>query len=241
MQINPAHDPTSNFLKLHLILSSHLRLGLPSCFFPTRFPTETLYNPLISPLLLHAPPISFFLIWSSEQYLASGVHHWAPRIIVRFWQFCCHRVPQIQLPIAATQSTRAQFFLDFYTAMNPKLHAGPYDHRTNPGISDCSYRMTSSDNIAEVADLAADQSSINLLDYVSLHGWARSPDHRFIQLSVCQHCTGADSTATAYSDLVSGKHGSLNFWPICTLLEINLLLSCLYLRSAWRRKPLIFF
>ena len=31
-----------------LILSSHLRLGLPSSLYPPGFPTETLYTPLIS-------------------------------------------------------------------------------------------------------------------------------------------------------------------------------------------------
>jgi len=33
-----------------LILSSHLRLGIPSCPFPLRFPTKTLYTPHLSPI-----------------------------------------------------------------------------------------------------------------------------------------------------------------------------------------------
>jgi len=39
---------TNHFLKIVLILSSHLRLGLPSALFPSGFPTEVLYAFLIS-------------------------------------------------------------------------------------------------------------------------------------------------------------------------------------------------
>ena len=35
------------------ILSSHLRLGLPSIPFPSGFPAKTLYVPLLSPTVLH--------------------------------------------------------------------------------------------------------------------------------------------------------------------------------------------
>ena len=101
--------------------------------------------------------------------------------------------------------------------------------------------MIPNDNTAEVAELVADQSSINLLDCVPLHGWRGSPAHRFIQLSVCQHCSGADSTATTHSELVSENHGSFDFWPKRTLLKISLLLSSLYLPSLLERTPLMFF
>ena len=49
-----------------ILILSHLRLGLPSYLFPSGFPTKTVYTPLLSPLMLHAPPISFFSIWSPE-------------------------------------------------------------------------------------------------------------------------------------------------------------------------------
>ena len=43
-----------------LILSNHLRLGLPSGLLPSGFPTKTLYTPSPYPYAPHAQPISFF-------------------------------------------------------------------------------------------------------------------------------------------------------------------------------------
>jgi hypothetical protein len=41
-----------------LILSTHLRLGLPSGLFPSGSPINKLYAFLFSPFVLYAPPIS---------------------------------------------------------------------------------------------------------------------------------------------------------------------------------------
>ena len=50
-----------------LILSTHLRPGLPSGLFPSGFPTKTLYTPSPHPYAPHAQPISSFSILSPAQ------------------------------------------------------------------------------------------------------------------------------------------------------------------------------
>ena len=65
-----------------LILSSHLCLGLPSGHYPSGFPSKTQYTPLLSPYAPHAPPISFFSIWSPQQYLLRNTNHKAPHYVV---------------------------------------------------------------------------------------------------------------------------------------------------------------
>ena len=72
--------PTS--WKSILILSTHLRLGLPSGLFPSSFPTKTLYTPSPHPQAPHAQPISFFSILSPAQYWARSTNHLAPRYAI---------------------------------------------------------------------------------------------------------------------------------------------------------------
>jgi hypothetical protein len=48
-QVDPVHYLTSHFLKFNLIISSHLRRGLPSGPFPSGFSTKTLYPLHLTP------------------------------------------------------------------------------------------------------------------------------------------------------------------------------------------------
>jgi hypothetical protein len=49
-QIDPVHTPHPTSWRSILILSSLLRLGLPSGLLPSGFPTTNLYTPLLSPI-----------------------------------------------------------------------------------------------------------------------------------------------------------------------------------------------
>ena len=64
IQSIPPH-PTS--WRSILILSSHLRLGLPSGLFPSGFPTKTLYTPLLSPIRATFPA-HLILLYSDGGY-----------------------------------------------------------------------------------------------------------------------------------------------------------------------------
>ena len=81
-QLDPVHASHSNSWRSNLILYSHLCLCLPSGLYPSSFPSKIQYTPLLSPYVLHAPPISFFTIWSPEQYLVSSTNHKAPPCVI---------------------------------------------------------------------------------------------------------------------------------------------------------------
>ena len=65
-----------------LILPTHLRLGLPSCLFPSGFPTKTLYTPSSHPYASHVQPISFFSILSPAQSWVRSTNHLAPHYAI---------------------------------------------------------------------------------------------------------------------------------------------------------------
>jgi hypothetical protein len=72
-QLFTFHTPTSHFLKIILILSSHLCLGFPSGLFPSGFPIKTLSMPLLSPI--HATsPAHLILLDLIIMYLSFPLH-----------------------------------------------------------------------------------------------------------------------------------------------------------------------
>ena len=65
-----------------LILSTHLRLVLPSVSFPPISTPRTYTHPFPHPYAPHAQPISFFSILSPEKYWVRSTNHLAPRYAV---------------------------------------------------------------------------------------------------------------------------------------------------------------
>ena len=54
-QLHPVHTSYPTSWRPFFILSSHLRLGLPSSLFPSGFYTKTLYTPLLAPIRATCP------------------------------------------------------------------------------------------------------------------------------------------------------------------------------------------
>ena len=61
-----------------VLISTHLRLGLPSGLFPSGFPARPYTSPSPHPYAAHAQPISFVSILSPAQYWVRSTNHLAP-------------------------------------------------------------------------------------------------------------------------------------------------------------------
>ena len=129
-----------------LILSSHLRLGLPNILFPSGFPTKTLYTPLLSPYTLHAPPISFVSILSPEkigwglQIIKLSIMQFSPLPLSRvtvilnvFWKRyikmnmtvisdIAHRLRCLQIT-ASLELSLSLFIYKIFCSFGPRTHS----------------------------------------------------------------------------------------------------------------------
>ena len=63
------YPPHPSFLRSILILSSHLRLGLPSDLLPSGFLTTTLYTPLLPSIRATCPAHLILLDWITRTIL----------------------------------------------------------------------------------------------------------------------------------------------------------------------------
>jgi hypothetical protein len=59
-QINPLRVPQPTSWRSSLILSTHLRLGVPNCLYPSGFHTKTLYARLPTPIRVTRP--AYFIL-----------------------------------------------------------------------------------------------------------------------------------------------------------------------------------
>ena len=84
-QLDPVHIPHPTSWRSILIVSSRLRLGLPSGLFPLGFPTKILYTHFLSPTRATYPTYRIFLVlitrkilreenWSLSSSLCSFLH-----------------------------------------------------------------------------------------------------------------------------------------------------------------------
>lgn len=74
-----------SFFKIFIILSFHLCQGLPSGFYPSGFPSKTLYAVVISTCMLHSCPSC--LIWSSRYFLVISCCVW----FIAWYRGCWHK------------------------------------------------------------------------------------------------------------------------------------------------------
>jgi hypothetical protein len=78
--LNLVHIPT--FLRSILILSSHLRLGLPSGLFPSGFPTQSLHS-LYPPIRAKCPAHLILLDFITRRVMGEEYRSWSSSL----WSF----------------------------------------------------------------------------------------------------------------------------------------------------------
>ena len=74
-QVDPVHNPTSHFLKIHFNIIFPYTPGSSKWSLSFSFPHQTLYTPFLFQIGAKVLLISFFSIWSSEQHWLRSTDH----------------------------------------------------------------------------------------------------------------------------------------------------------------------
>jgi len=134
--------PTSHFLKIHLILSSHLRLGLPSGLLPSVFPTKILYTCLLSPIHATCPAHLILLnfitqtIWcvaSNCNYLDYFFNVISSNSMLVLWNRP-HQYPVKPFHFTIHNHPAVPFYAKYH--LNPPLTALIFSVSTTPFVDD---------------------------------------------------------------------------------------------------------
>ena len=80
---------TFHFLEIHFNIILPSMPGSSKWSLSLRLPHQTLYMPVLSPYVLHAPPTSFW-IWSPEQYWVRSTDHYAHLVV---FSIPCYLIP----------------------------------------------------------------------------------------------------------------------------------------------------
>jgi hypothetical protein len=149
IQSIPPH-PTS--CRSILILSYHLRLGLPSGLLPSGFPTKTLYTPLLSSILATCPnhPILLNLITRTilgEQYRSlSSTDHQASQIIKQYRSLSStdHQASQIIKQYRSLSSTdhQASHIIKQYRSLSSTDHQASHIIKQYRSISSTDHQAS---------------------------------------------------------------------------------------------------
>jgi hypothetical protein len=133
------HPPTVSVRTI--LMSSHLRLGLPSRLFPSGFPTKVLYALPISPMRATCPShlipdlITRIILWFSVQVMELIMHlRLSCRIYLRF--FLLSLAPQPSLGLGLLLKIRLNFLeaSQKYSFLQGRVNPTLIPHPGGPGL-----------------------------------------------------------------------------------------------------------
>jgi hypothetical protein len=125
-QINPVHAHHPTFWRYILILSSYLRLGLPSGLFSSGFPITNLYDPLLSPIHANCTAHLFFklrhVVYIFTKALYKANKYLPPTYFDVSQTTAIHRPTQHCATSFGLHNHPALIYLFIYLFIHPSIH-----------------------------------------------------------------------------------------------------------------------